>query len=110
MNETIDRNAAPQGPSLTHDPRVRVPDTSMLPGAEKARPVAVASLNRVVDAAHDAVDRFADSAAPKVRQLGRTRDEWVEGLRGAVRTRPLAALAAAAALGAVIVRITRRPS
>jgi hypothetical protein len=88
-------------------------------------PAATDSLNRVVQGAHDAVDRFADSAAPKVRQLGqsvssaetavrarvdqlgRTRDEWAESLRGRVRSNPLTAIAAAMALGAVIARITR---
>jgi hypothetical protein len=72
-----------------------------------------------------AVDRFADSAAPKVGQLGdsvaaakaalderadqrvSTRGEWAEGLRSKVCSLPLAAMAAAVALGALIVRITR---
>lgn len=115
-------------PGVTSDHRMRVPDTSMLPGSEKAPSAALASLNRAVHAAHDAVDRFADSAAPTVRQLGerlsgaeaalhhgadqlgRTRDQWTEGLRSTVRRHPLAAVAAAVALGAVLVRATRRSS
>ena len=123
MNETSHPNRVPDVARTTH--RVSVPDTSMLPGTESALPAAVDSLNRVVQGAHDAVDRFADSAAPKVRQvseavsgaetalrakadeLARTRDEWAESLRDRVRSNPLTALAAALALGAVIGRITR---
>ena len=88
-------------------------------------PAATDSLNRVVQGAHDAVDRFAESAAPKVRQLGesvssvetalraradqlvRTRDEWAENLRGKVRSNPLTAVAVAMAMGAVIARLAR---
>lgn len=125
MNEALHPYGAPEVPWPTSDQRARVPDTSMLPGSEKAPPAAVASLNRVVHAAHDAVDRFAESAAPKLRQLGervagaeaalhqgadqlgRTSDEWAEGMRGTVRRHPLTAVVAAAALGAVIVRAMR---
>lgn len=123
MNETSHPNGMPDVPRTAH--RVSVPDTSMLPGTEGAPPAAVDSLNRVVQGAHDAVDRFADSAAPKVRQLSetmsgaetalrakadelvRTRDEWAESLRDRVRSNPLTAIAAALALGAVVGRISR---
>jgi hypothetical protein len=102
-----------------------VPDTSMLPGSEKAPPAAIGVLNDAVQGAHDTIDRLADRAAPAVRQLGESvaavgetlqaktdqlrekRDVWVEGARGTVRRNPLAAVAAALALGAVIARITR---
>lgn len=125
MNEPLQPHAAPPVPWVTSDHHERVPDTSMLPGSEKAPPAPVASLNRVVHAAHDAVDRLAGSAAPKVRQLGEslsgaeaslretahqmgtTRDEWAEALRGKVRLHPLSAVAAAMALGALIVRLRR---
>jgi ElaB/YqjD/DUF883 family membrane-anchored ribosome-binding protein len=128
MNETIEPNDARDAPWLTHEHRLGMPDSPAapsLPEAEKAPTAAVASLNRIADTAHDAVDRFADSAAPKVRQLGesmagaeaalhekadqlgRARDEWAEGLRGTVRSHPLAAVAGAAVLGAVIARVTR---
>lgn len=128
MNETSNSPAEPVVPWVTSDHHVRVPDTSMLPGSEKAPPAAVASLNRVVHAAHDAVDRLAVSAEPKVRQLGErlsgaevtlrdtarqlgtTRDEWAEALRGKVVRHPLSAVATAMALGALIVRLTRRSS
>lgn len=125
MNELIYPNDVPEVPWVTSGHRMPVPDTSMLPGTEKLPTAAVASLSGAVHAAHDALDRFADGAAPRARQLGeslargeaalrrkadqlgRTRDEWAEGLRGTVRSHPLAAVAVAVALGAVIVRVTR---
>ena len=128
MNETSKSTAEPVVPWVNSHHHLRVPDTSMLPGSEQLPPAAVASLNRVVHAAHDAVDRIAVSAEPKVRQLGErlssaevtlrdtahqmgtTRDEWVEALRGKVVRHPLSAVAAAMALGALIVRVTRRSS
>lgn len=108
-----------------HEQPVRVPDTSMLPGSEKAPPAAVGLLKQAVQGAHDTIDRLADSAAPAVRQLGEsvsaagvtlqaksdrwreTRHEWAEGVRTTVRGDPLASVAAALALGIVIARITR---
>lgn len=103
----------------------RVPDTSMLPGSEKAAPAAVGLLKNAVQGAHDTIDRLADRAEPAVRQVGEsvsaagktlhaktdrlreTRDEWVEGARTTVRSHPLVSVAAALALGAVIARIIR---
>jgi len=102
-----------------------VPDTSMRPGSEKARPAAVGPLNAAVQGAHDTLDRFAESSTPTVQRLGEsvsaagellhsktdqlrvTRDEWVDSARDTVRSNPLACVAAALALGAVIARITR---
>jgi len=125
MNEASISPAEPAVPWVNSEHHVRVPDTSMLPGSEKAPPVAVASLNRVVDAAHGAVDRLAASAEPKIRllgesmsgaemalrdtahQVGTTRDAWAEAVRGTVRRHPLSAVAAAIALGALLVRVTR---
>ena len=107
------------------DHRLRVPDTSMLPGSEKAPPPAVNLLNQGVRGAHDGIDRLADTVTPAVRKLGEsvsaaeaalhaktdmlreTGDEWVDNMRSTVRGNPLACLAVAAALGAVIARITR---
>jgi len=125
MNETIHSQSASNLPWNNGDQRMPVPDTSMLPGSEKAPPAAIGVLNNAVQGAHDTIDRLADRAAPAVRQLGESvaavgetlqtktdqlrekRDVWVEGTRSTVRRNPLAAVAAALALGAVIARITR---
>jgi hypothetical protein len=126
MSETIQPNGVPEVPWPTHRDRARAPETSMSPGTNGITPaVAVDSLNRVVQGAHDAVDRFAEVAAPKVRQLGegassaetalragaeqlgRARGEWTESFRATVRSRPLTAMAAALVLGAVMARIAR---
>jgi predicted RNA-binding Zn ribbon-like protein len=82
-------------------------------------------LTRVVKGAHETIDRLAEGAAPSLEQLeqglaqtgevlhGRaeqwraTGDEWAETLRGSVREHPLAALAAALAMGVVIARLAR---
>lgn len=108
-----------------HEHHVPVADTSMLPETEKAAPAAVDLLNRAVQGAHATIDRLADSAAPTVRQLGErmagaddalqakagqlreTRDEWAESVRSTVRSNPLACVAGALVLGALIARITR---
>lgn len=125
MNETIHPDSTPNVPWSSDDHRVRVPNTSMLPGSEKAPPATVGLLRNAVQGAHETIDRLAESAAPAVRQLGEsvaaaaetldaktdqlraTRDEWVEGVRTTVRRNPLVAVAAALTLGAVIGRITR---
>lgn len=125
MNETIRPDGASDVPWLTSDRRVRVPDTSMLPGSEKAAPAVVGMLNHAVQGAHDTIDRIADGAAPAARQIGErvsaagdalqaktgqlrdSRDEWVESVRTTVRGSPLVTIAAALALGALIARITR---
>jgi ElaB/YqjD/DUF883 family membrane-anchored ribosome-binding protein len=125
MNETNHSGTDPDVPWPTSDHRVRVPDTSMLPGSEKPAPAMVGLLNQAVQGAHDTIDRLADSAAPAARQLGErvsaaadtlhaktgqlrdTRDEWVDGVRTMVRANPFASIAAAVALGAVIARLTR---
>ena len=123
MNDTLRPDSASAVPWPTSDPRV--PDTSMLPGSEKAPPAAVGLLKNAVRGAHDTIDRLAASAEPAVRQLGdsaaaagqtlhakteqlrETRDEWAEGARATVRRHPLVSVAAALALGAVIGRTTR---
>ena len=126
MNETIHPDSETAAPwPTTGNHRVRVPDTSMLPGSEKAPPAAVGMLKHAVQGAHDTIDRLADSAAPAVRQLGESvaaagetlhaktdqlrerRDEWVGGVRDTVRTNPLVSVAAAFALGALIARLIR---
>jgi len=82
-------------------------------------------LSRVVQSAHQTIDRLADTAAPHVQKLqdgmssagdtvseraGQARDvseEWAESLRSTVRENPLAAVAAALAVGLLVARITR---
>ena len=68
---------------------------------------------RVSQSAHDTVDRLADgvdsaaetlkAGADKVRD---TKDAWADGLRSTVRENPLAALAAALAIGVLFARLT----
>ena len=82
-------------------------------------------MQRVVHGAHETIDRMAQTAAPQVQKLGdgmasasdalqaqagrmrQTRDEWAESLRGTVRDNPLATVAVALAIGALIARVTR---
>jgi ElaB/YqjD/DUF883 family membrane-anchored ribosome-binding protein len=79
---------------------------------------------RVVQGAHDTVDRLAETAAPHVQRLSQgvdnasdtlhqradqvreTGDEWAESLRHTVRENPLTALAAALAVGVIVARLT----
>ena len=125
MNETQDPKPESDGHWRQADRQVLVPDTSMLPGSEKPAPAAVGLLKNAARGAHDTIDRLADSAEPAVRQISasvaaaedalqakanalrQTRDEWLDELRGQVRSQPLAAIAVAAALGALLARITR---
>ncbi len=97
-----------------------------LPPITQAQPAAADDpLKRVVQGVHTSIDRLADSAAPRGRQLEatvanaeaalqaktdqilETRDKWSENLRTTVREKPLMAVAAALAIGALIARITR---
>ena len=125
MNETNNPNPQSDGHWRHSERQVLVPDTSMLPGSEMPPPAAVGLLKHAVRGAHDTIDRLADSAEPAVRQIGasvaaaedalqakanalrQTRDEWLGDLRGQVRSKPLAAIAVAAALGALLARISR---
>lgn len=125
MNETTPPDGASDGPWPTRDQRARVPDAAMAPGSENAAGAAVGLLNQAVQGAHDTIDRLADGAAPAAQQLGervsaagdaihawsdpmrQTLDECLASVRTTVRSNPLASMAVAMALGAVIVRITR---
>lgn len=125
MTDTLLSDRSNDQPWHNGEPRSRVPDTSMLPGSEKAPTAAVGLLNNAVDGAHNAIDRLAVGAAPVVRQLGERvsaagvtlqatsdqllakRDEWSEGLRTTVRSRPLTSVLVAAAVGVVIGRVMR---
>lgn len=82
-------------------------------------------MTRVVKGAHETIDHMAERATPPLEQLEQglahtgevlhdkaqqwraTGDEWAEGLRGTVREHPLAAVAAALAVGVVIARLAR---
>ena len=75
-------------------------------------------LGRVVQGAHQTIDKLAESAAPHLQrlqegvgaradQVKQVSDEWAESLRGTVRDNPLAAVATALALGVLIARLTR---
>ncbi len=81
--------------------------------------------DRMAQGAHHTIDRLADTAAPHMQRLEEavagaslqlknqarhareTGDEWAESLRTTVRRNPLAAVATAMAIGALISRITR---
>ena len=80
-------------------------------------------MNRVVQGAHQAVDRIAERAAPVVERLkshmsgasdsmhtsveqwSAMQDEWVETARTTVREHPIASLAAAVAAGVVLSKL-----
>ncbi len=82
-------------------------------------------LNKVVEKAHQTIDRLAETAAPHVQRLSegassasgvlhdradRARelgDEWTQSLRSTVRENPLATVAAALALGVIIAKLSR---
>ena len=81
-------------------------------------------MRRVVQGAHEAVDRIADKAIPAVERLRGTyndaaesfkeradqaldlKDEWTESLRTAIREHPIAAVGTALALGVIIAKLT----
>jgi ElaB/YqjD/DUF883 family membrane-anchored ribosome-binding protein len=76
-------------------------------------------LGRVIEGAHQTLDRLAETAAPHVQrlqdgvgvraeQVKAMSDEWAETLRTTVRDNPLAAVATAMALGVLIARLTQR--
>ena len=95
-------------------------DAAIDPAAAAERDV----VRRVVQGAHEAVDRIADKAIPAVERLRGSyndaadslkqradqavdlKDEWTESLRAAVREHPLAAIGTALALGVIIARPT----
>ena len=76
-------------------------------------------LTRVVQGAHQTIDRLADSAAPHVQRLQEgvgaraqqakaAGDQWTESLRCTVRDNPIAAVASALALGVLLDRLLHR--
>ncbi len=107
-----------------------LPDQNDLSGtplqSQDEQPSATAEMmSRVVKGAHETIDRMAERATPSLSQLEQglaqtgdvlhgkaeqwraTGDELAESLRGSVREHPLAALAAALAVGVVIARLAR---
>ena len=98
-------------------------------GGSGSRPVGAAAdaerdvMRRVVQGAHEAVDRIADKAIPAVERLRGSysdaaeslreradqamdlKDEWTESLRSAIREHPIAAVGTALALGVLIARL-----
>jgi ElaB/YqjD/DUF883 family membrane-anchored ribosome-binding protein len=82
-------------------------------------------LDRIVQVAHEAIDRLAGTAAPHVHRLQEqfghvgetfnlqasdvraTGEEWAESVRDTVREHPLVAVATAVALGMLLTRLTR---
>ena len=80
-------------------------------------------MRRVVQGAHEAVDRIADKAIPAVERLRGSysdaaeslreradqamdlKDEWTESLRSAIREHPIAAVGTALALGVIIAKL-----
>ena len=125
MNTTLPFGNTSGTPSSNGGSHLPVPDTSMLPGTEDARPAAVGLLKQAVQGAHDTIDHLADVATPAVQKLGldmtaaaeavhvrtdqlrHTRDEWAEDARATVRRHPLASVATALVLGAVLFRLVR---
>ena len=100
-------------------------DGAAEPGGNGAAVHQQALTDRMAQGAHHTIDRLAETAAPHVerfedavsgaslrlknqaRQAREAGDEWVDGLRVTVRRNPLAAVAAALAVGALIARFTR---
>lgn len=122
FNESLAATNAP--PSRTDDP-ADSSNSSVFPGDPVRSAQAPELMQRVVRGAHETIDRFADAAAPRVQQwddraadaeaalqartnrLLETGEAWSDKLRSTVHTHPLAALAAAVSLGALIARIAR---
>lgn len=121
-------------PSASNPPTVKPADDDLAPASGSQNPsqasdaaapgAATELLGRVVQGAHDTVDRLAAQAAPHVQRLqdgvaqtGDTLkaradqasamgDEWADSLRTTVREHPLAAVATALAVGLVLARLT----
>lgn len=86
------------------------PDLSSVPWPTSERRAATSDTPAAPGGVPTAVDppsHDAPGAHETQARLRETRDEWVEGVRASVRNNPLATVAAAVALGAVIARIAR---
>ena len=89
MNQILHPDSSSEGPWHTSDHPRPVPDTSTWPELG-------ASVSATEDALHVKTGPLADM-----------RSEWIESLRTKVRGNPLACVAAAVTLGAVIARYAR---
>lgn len=92
--------------TISNTPNPQVPNTSLLSDSERMSAVSD-SLDQAVQGAHKAVDRFADTAVPRVRHMAEVGDAWTASARATVREQPLMAVLAAFAIGALVGRITR---
>lgn len=109
--------------SSTPFPTSSTTDSSSAAGAGGSQPSEL--LNRLVAGAHQAIDRLAGQAAPRLDRLnqgvhtagtrlreragqaGALSEDLGETVRTTVRDRPLAAIGAAFAIGFLIARLTR---
>ena len=114
--------AAPDASASTAGTSSTTPSTQSAASAPQGDDV----FGRVVQGAHETIDRLAESAAPHVHKLQESvasagdqlhlradqarelRDEWAESLRCTVREHPLAAVATAVAVGVLLARATQR--
>jgi ElaB/YqjD/DUF883 family membrane-anchored ribosome-binding protein len=94
--------------------------------ADKSVPAGGKLLGRIVDGAHQTIDKLAERAGPRVEQLEhsvqdanhvlqqraeRARDvgdEWLESMRTSVREHPVAAIGVALAVGVLVARMSQR--
>lgn len=90
-------------------------DTGSLGGSSgSSSPRTGDPLHRVVQGAHQTIDKLAQRAAPTVQRMQdgaerarETGDEWIENLRSTVREKPIASLATALMFGMVVARLMR---
>ena len=112
-------------PTSTSSPATPAATPSSSPATGKSTGESGDLLNRVVQGAHSAIDRVAETAAPTVQKLqdgvqaasdtlsqraddAREMSEaWAESLRSTVREHPLAAVATALAVGVLVARLAR---
>lgn len=117
--------------SKTTEDTTSVPDTSSaagpaVSGVRSALRDPTAVIERVVQGAHEAIDRVAATTIPAVEQwtqkashagdvlneradrLGEIQDQWLDDARHTVREHPIASVLAAVALGMLVARLTSR--
>lgn len=113
---------SPMGSSSTSGASAGAVGSSMGSTSTSSKPEL---MDRVVQGAHDTVDKLAEKARPQVERLQHTAssaseslharadharelgEEWAESLRSTVREHPLAAVGTALALGLIIARLSR---